>query len=691
MEGLGAAASVIAVASLALQLAESVTHLCEFWQSITDAPESVRDIAKELHVLSTILASIANTALPERQIDMKLVLETSAGFQEQRLWRNAMTHLVTDDRSHKNVVGEVFSDINLPPMCGPLEEINEKRSHEIQDLCHGVQYNITSNSRTKIRRRRTQIAASYTGISSIFGNLTLRSQTFSAQSNMYPGEEEDEHQTGESYLTIRPALWLARFGLKYGIRVAISQSPGNWKHVLNTFRPVSDNSLIFEFCKLGNIDGVRLLLDKGEASTWDTNSKGRTPLHVAAAHGHPRLCKVLLEVGADAEARDDTAKSCFNIACGELGYSIIKSSNKIDILRLFIHQADLSEPKNLDWISIADLANGQGLEYSADSRYMPGLSSFTWVVKMLKESIRENVDVDEMAYILWGLSLRWSNKDMKVLADFKSPKNNLEWTEWTPLHYCVWFQDYVAAHSLVQQGAKLHSTALEILWGPVEESPTSISMYSSAAFLAWRQLLEDEQLPLEKFITQELRQGPLKSQNWDKWSLTQLFTLNLKPAVYPDHCCEQCESSYRLFSLVEIAWQDILQQFNPKKETMDLLDDLRLMDDSSSFGSVGEHEKSAETTSYSGINLPDIEKGPSDTLFDETPGNHSFIVEWVCVRCWHKMLGTPGAGHFSNGDSDTSDEKSDKSDSDGDDSSCDDSDDEDRDSSSDDSPFLLPI
>jgi len=28
-------------------------------------------------------------------------------------------------------------------------------------------------------------------------------------------------------------------------------------------------------------------------------------------------------------------------------------------------------------------------------------------------------------------------------------------------------------------------------------------------FSAWRQLLEDEQLPFEEFITQELQQGPL--------------------------------------------------------------------------------------------------------------------------------------------------------------------------------------
>jgi hypothetical protein len=201
---------------------------------------------------------------------------------------------------------------------------------------------------------------------------------------------------------------------------------------------------------------------------------------------------------------------------------------------------------------------------------MPGLSSFTWVVKMLKDSIRENLDADKMTYILWETSFHRSSKDMKaVLADFKSPKNNLEWTGWTPLHYCAWFQDYIAADSLVQQGAKLHSIALEVFWSPIEKSPTSISMYSSAAFLAWRQLLEDQQLPLEEFITQELRQGPPKSQNWDKCSLMQVFTLSLKPAVYPDHCCEWCETSFERFSMVEIAWQDILEQFNPKKETMD--------------------------------------------------------------------------------------------------------------------------
>jgi len=181
-------------------------------------------------------------------------------------------------------------------------------------------------------------------------------------------------------------------------------------------------------------------------------------------------------------------------------------------------------------------------------------------MKILKDSIRENVSASEMAFILWELSLHWNNEDMKaVLADLSSPTRIAGWSGWTPLHYCVCFRDYIHARSLVQQSANIHSTALSNRWSPTEESPTSLSLYSSAAFLAWRQILEDEQLPFEDFITQELQEGPLKSQNWNKSSLIRVFTLDFKAAVFPDeHRCEYCHYVGRRFSLVEIGWQNIL-------------------------------------------------------------------------------------------------------------------------------------
>lgn len=76
MEALGAGASVIAVASIALQLVESVRHLYEFWESIGDAPQSIRDITEDLKILSTIIASTTNPALLQgSNSELELVLK----------------------------------------------------------------------------------------------------------------------------------------------------------------------------------------------------------------------------------------------------------------------------------------------------------------------------------------------------------------------------------------------------------------------------------------------------------------------------------------------------------------------------------------------------------------------------------------------------------------------------------------
>lgn len=45
--------------SLAVQLADSVKKLCEFWNSVRDAPEDVRAISTELELLMSVLTEIA--------------------------------------------------------------------------------------------------------------------------------------------------------------------------------------------------------------------------------------------------------------------------------------------------------------------------------------------------------------------------------------------------------------------------------------------------------------------------------------------------------------------------------------------------------------------------------------------------------------------------------------------------------
>ena len=62
MEGLSIAASGFAVASVAVQVAESVKKICVFWKSIEDAPDDIQEISVESELLLSVLAQIANEA-----------------------------------------------------------------------------------------------------------------------------------------------------------------------------------------------------------------------------------------------------------------------------------------------------------------------------------------------------------------------------------------------------------------------------------------------------------------------------------------------------------------------------------------------------------------------------------------------------------------------------------------------------
>lgn len=68
-------------------------------------------------------------------------------------------------------------------------------------------------------------------------------------------------------------------GISHGLLVTARSTVG-WRYTIEPFGAVPENALIFELCKLGNVDGVRLLLQRGEASPLDRDPMGRTPLWV---------------------------------------------------------------------------------------------------------------------------------------------------------------------------------------------------------------------------------------------------------------------------------------------------------------------------------------------------------------------------------------------------------------------------
>lgn len=61
----------------------------------------------------------------------------------------------------------------------------------------------------------------------------------------------------------------------------------------NPVRAIPENSLIFDFCKTGNMQGVQRLIARGDALVQDASSKGWAPLHVSLDH---QSCLLLSQV-----------------------------------------------------------------------------------------------------------------------------------------------------------------------------------------------------------------------------------------------------------------------------------------------------------------------------------------------------------------------------------------------------------
>lgn len=59
MDGLSSAASGFAVISLAIQLADGVKKLCDFWNSVKDAPEDIQGVIADLRLLLIVLTEMA--------------------------------------------------------------------------------------------------------------------------------------------------------------------------------------------------------------------------------------------------------------------------------------------------------------------------------------------------------------------------------------------------------------------------------------------------------------------------------------------------------------------------------------------------------------------------------------------------------------------------------------------------------
>ena len=167
--------------------------------------------------------------------------------------------------------------------CKVSEEATEKTTDESS---------IKTLSRTghipNSRSRRKQTLAWNDAVMEFgFGTVYIQSKTSCSElkrTDVVTRSSLDDEYEHESSFTVSPAAWLVSLGFKYGLHFSLVKSSiRGWKQTLSTSCHVPDDALVFEFCKQGNVSGVRSLLLRGDASVRDIDSQGRTPLFVSTA------------------------------------------------------------------------------------------------------------------------------------------------------------------------------------------------------------------------------------------------------------------------------------------------------------------------------------------------------------------------------------------------------------------------
>jgi ankyrin repeat protein len=71
---------------------------------------------------------------------------------------------------------------------------------------------------------------------------------------------------------------------------------------------------VFEAAAIGDVDRLRVLLDGDPALATAWSEDGFTPLHFAAFFGHPEAAKLLVDRGADLDARSTNAQFALDAA-----------------------------------------------------------------------------------------------------------------------------------------------------------------------------------------------------------------------------------------------------------------------------------------------------------------------------------------------------------------------------------------
>lgn len=219
-------------------------------------------------------SAIASSAVVQKFLQRSLHLAVDDLFASgtvQQLMESSLNQVTSFDTTYAGSYDADDYDIRKVPISEDEKPQSKKSSSTTS----------TTEATPKVPPRlgRSRICHQKSSIGVVLGSIWVRTSTLKVaeKSSISAGKLE----VITSFI-FYPASWLSRIGLRYGTEANLQWSPtAGWKFNVSAVKAVPENSLIFDFCREGNIQGVMKLFERGDASLKDTSPKGWTPLHVS--------------------------------------------------------------------------------------------------------------------------------------------------------------------------------------------------------------------------------------------------------------------------------------------------------------------------------------------------------------------------------------------------------------------------
>lgn len=406
----------------------------------------------------------------------------------------------------------------------------------------------------------------------------------------------------------------------------------------------------------------------------------------------PALCKFLVNAGADktirtyGDLRPWAGAGTALLVATESSVTSDKLTDVMDTMRLFLDCVEFSEQDDDGWSSLFRIVD-QNASVSCD--HEATLALFLWMLQQSAFDFRSNFIEAAYARILDQIQVHRS-KDAATLLLSLGPEKAIDALD-QPNGYSTLMRMIAYAErdlsDYLSFGPDLHLLGLDSFFSPYVESPTSLAMYSSAAFAHWRGCLEQLDVNIDDFIDHETEQTPLKRLGWHRDDLRRLFDLSFDPLFnarsswfrWRMKCCD-CEQDFDAI-IVQPYWQYLLDKIKHGMDPHEFPEDcleycqdwvdetsethephdnagrLDIQDNDLGMAAIDFNSDATNTSRTSDDNCVTSAAGQPDSedaKFDPTSWSCSYEKDdAVCMDCWVQYQETgrqrtrPGTGNTS--------------------------------------------